>query len=177
MRPDPVGPAAQAQLSVSATHSLDLPLTYLVGSELSPDLASAGSFAPGPGVCRTRSGRPLTIRPPPSACVLQVTVSDTLGHSTTGTFTAHVDPVNVITIAGGSGSQTAPIDSGASMGLQASASDLLGRPLTYTWSASCPGLPGSGTFVPGPVVQEPDVAGSGQRHRGAAERRDHGDGR
>jgi hypothetical protein len=39
--------------------------------------------------------------------------------------------------------------------LAVTASDVLGRPLGYAWSAACPTLGGGGTFGPGPNVQTP----------------------
>ena len=41
------------------------------------------------------------------------------------------------------------------MALPIDATDTLGRTLTYAWTATCPGLPSSGSFTPGPTVESP----------------------
>ncbi len=68
-----------------------------------------------------------------------------------GTAGSTPDTLTITTPANGSSN---PVNSGETANLNVTASDSLGHPLSYAWTASCPNLPGAGDFS-NPTAQNP----------------------
>ena len=155
--PNPVASAGNVALGVTASDVLGRELSYAWKATCLPGLGSHGTFSPGPNAQAPAWTAPANVSGAPQTCVITVTVTDGFGATTTQGFTETVNPApNTITITASPTANPNPVGSAATTGLSVAASDEFGRPLTYAWSATCPGdLGGNGTFSPAASVQNP----------------------
>ena len=90
------------------------------------------------------------------SCTISVIVTDSQGLSVDGTFTQLVDPApHELTFTTPPSGTPNPVTSGGTTSLNVMASDSYDHGLTYAWSASCPGLPGNGVFLPTSTERTP----------------------
>ncbi len=149
--PNPVAAGTAAALTVTATDSLNHTISYLWQASCA-GLGASGVFLPSATV-RTPTWTPPT-HPEGLAftCAMSVVADDGEGKSVQGSYQQNVlagtAPAHTLTIAVPPNGTPNPVASGASATLSVTAVDSLGHPLFYTWTASCPALPGNGTFAP-----------------------------
>jgi hypothetical protein len=87
-------------------------------------------------------------------CAIRVEVADNDGASTGAAFVQQVLPVpHVLTITAGPSASPEPVASAGTVAINVAAGDSYGHPLTYAWSATCPGLETAGQFTPTALAQ------------------------
>jgi hypothetical protein len=154
--PNPSSPNAPVALKVGIVDSYDHALTYL--------WQATCAEAPGSGTFSPNSSAAAPIWTPPSmtgdtlTCLVRVTVIDNQGLSANASFTHTVNsgaPTHTITFTTAPTGSPNPVASGGTATLNTAALDSLGHPLTYQWTASCPGLIGTGSFSPSASAQAP----------------------
>ena len=148
--PNPVASGGAVQLDVTATDSLGHALTYTWSVLTCLTSPSDGSFN------NVSSRTPIWTAPVNTAsfrrfCSIQVEVSDGQGLSRLGFVTQGIDPAppppaHTLTITAGPNGTPNPVASGASVNLDVMVVDSLGHAISYSWAASCQGLPSSGAF-------------------------------
>ncbi|MGE3842763.1 MAG: hypothetical protein AB7I50_14395 [Vicinamibacterales bacterium] len=146
--PSTVTSAGLVALSVMASDSVHHALSYQWNATC-VDLPASGSFPSGNAAAAVSWTAPINATPVPRTCTLNVVVSDGQGQTASASVAVTVQSVGqVITITAGPGGSLNPVVSGGQVNVFVSAIDTLGRPLTHTWSASCPGVLGSnGAYV------------------------------
>ena len=135
-------------MSVAASDSLNHTLGYAWSASCAAALGSNGSFANGTTATPTWTA-PANGTGSAQTCAIQVTVDDGAGGlSQSASFNQTVNAAgDSITITSGPTAAPAALASGGTTFLSVAAQDALGHPLTYAWSAVCPGLPDTGVFA------------------------------
>ncbi len=152
--PNPVATGGSVFLNVSATDTLPHSLAYSWQASC-PGLGSSGSFLPNPAVQTPDWTAPTNLTGLQQFCTLTVTVSDGQGLTKSGSFQQAVSTAsNVVAITAGPTGTPNPVGTSGVAAMAVVATDLLGRPLTYKWTAACPGLGGNGTFS-NPAAESP----------------------
>ena len=151
--PNPSAPSAPVVLTVTAVDTFSHQLTHLW--QASCDVAGSGTFAPNANAASPTWTPPTKPGGGDVNCLVRVTVFDTAGLSTNATYqhkvSATAPPPHTITFTTPPTGGPNPVVSGGVATLNVAAVDSEGHtPLTYQWSATCPGLPGMGTFTPNP---------------------------
>ncbi len=153
--PDPVASGGLVTLSLTASSSVPVTLTYAWTASCTGSLAS-GSFAPGPNVATPVWTAPPNTTGAQQTCTLAVTVSDGAGHSASGSWPERVNSIaDTVTITSAPTGTPEPVGSGSAVALAVAAVDSVGHAVTYAWSATCSGGLGSGSFAPSAAVAAP----------------------
>jgi hypothetical protein len=137
--PNPVVSGGAITTAVTAANSLGQTLTY-AWSASCPALPSNGAFT-NPAAASTQWVAPVNTTGASQICTMTVRIDDGLGNTPSFSYQEIVGSVPVIS--SGSG---AVIPSGGSIGLNLLGPNMPGQQLTYSWSSSCTGLPGNGSF-------------------------------
>lgn len=144
--PNPVASGGTAGVGVLVRDTLGHTLSY-AWSALCPGLSDAGTFldASKPATLWTA---PANLTGNPQACTLTVQVGDGQGLIETRSYSQGVLalPDRVTLVSGPAGTPN-PVASAGAVTLNASAQDTYGHPVSYAWSAQCPGLEGNGSFA------------------------------
>jgi hypothetical protein len=153
--PEPVASNGAVTLSTSATDSIiGHSVSYLWSATCTGSLAG-GSFAPSASVQSPTWTAPINLTGAQQTCTLSIVASDGGSQSASATWTHRVDAVpDVVTITAGPAATPSPVASSGTVALTLSANDPYSHPLTYAWSASCPGL-GASSFTPSASAQNP----------------------
>jgi hypothetical protein len=146
--PNPVGPGGAVALSVSASDSLDHVLTYAWTASC-PALGGNGTFSPGPAAEDPTWQAPANSTGQAQTCVIGVTIDDGFEQTAAGNFNLIVQSDHALTITQGPAGIPNPVNSGGTTGLSVTASDSFSHVLGYAWTATCPTLPGNGSFSNG----------------------------
>ena len=153
--PDPVASGGAVTLAVEGLDSYDHPLTYSWQASCA-GLPSSGTFAPSHAIASPVWTAPTNRTDSEQTCALTATVSDSHGTSTSGTHSQRVliapHTIQITTAATGAPN---PVPSSGSVTLDVVATDSYDHALSYSWQATCPALPSTGTFTPGPDVKAP----------------------
>jgi triacylglycerol esterase/lipase EstA (alpha/beta hydrolase family) len=154
--PNPVASSGSAALSVTAVDSLGHTLSYLWQANCA-GVTTPGTFAPSAASPSPTWTAPLNPTEGPLSCLVSVTVVDGFGQTATAQYTHTVSPApHTLTVTTTAAGTPNPVDSGGPAAIVFAAADSLGHALTYAWSADCPGLSGSSSFVPGSNVAQPN---------------------
>ena len=143
--PEPLGSAAEVDLTVSVTSSKAGDLTYAWSSDCS-SLPSNGTFSDAASQSPVWTA-PENISGETQLCTVSVRVSNGDDLEATSTSTQSVASVpHTLTFTDGPVDSPEPLASSGDMALSVSATDSWGRTLSYLWSSECPALPANGTF-------------------------------
>jgi hypothetical protein len=143
--PNPVASGGVVNLSVTATDSFGLAISY-AWSGSCPELPSGGTFN-NPNTRNPSWIAPANTTGAQRGCTLRVTAS--AGDlSQVGSFTELVNPASphTLTITSSPTGSPNPVGSGGAVNLAVTAVDSLGHRLSYAWAPSCPTLPSNGSL-------------------------------
>ncbi|MGE3842761.1 MAG: hypothetical protein AB7I50_14385, partial [Vicinamibacterales bacterium] len=154
--PNPVAAGGIANLSVTASDTLGHSLNYEWSQVCSPQLSGLGTFSDR-YIANPTWTAPSNPTPSGKNCFIRVTVNDGLGHSSgLVQYTQTVGPDgDIITITSAPSGTPNPATGPVAVALSVAATDSFGHPLSYLWTANCPGVGSNGTFSPNANVQSP----------------------
>jgi hypothetical protein len=151
--PNPVASGGTVTLEFASTDALGNALTTTWQASC-PELADNGTFNPSASIATPTWTAPINLTGAQKTCLLSVTASNGHGQTQTAVHVQKVDSANTITFSGTPGAADNPVASHGTTALHADATNLLNRPLSFAWSASCPALSSNGTFSD-PTVAAP----------------------
>jgi hypothetical protein len=153
--PNPVASGGAVALSVTADDDLGRALTY-AWSATCPMLADGGSFSPSAVAENPTWTATANLTGVAQSCTIGVTVEDGFGASASNSYAQDVSPApNTVTITAGPAGTPNPVASAGAVALSVAATDLLGRPVAFAWSATCATLADGGSFAPSAAAQNP----------------------
>jgi hypothetical protein len=166
--PNPVVSGGQTALSVTVVDSVGHSLNYAWTAECPVALGSHGSFTNGATATPTWTA-PANLTGSLQVCTIRVSVNDGPGLLQIGAlYLQGVSSVpHTLTFTQLPSGNPNPAGPNARVTMSVTASDTLGHALTYAWTASCDGLPGSGEFSDASVqsptwAAPPNATGSSQ---------------
>jgi hypothetical protein len=157
--PNPVVSGGSVALAVGAGDAGGSTLTYAWSATCGGGL-TGGAFAPNTSVARPQWTAPVNSTGAAQSCAIAVTVSNSSGQSTTGSYSQAVLPASdTVTIRNGPYGTPTPVPPGGTTSLSVTASDSAGHALNYVWLSYCPMLGAGGTFsnrnIPTPTWTAP----------------------
>jgi hypothetical protein len=150
--PNPVPGGGLVQLNANASDSLGHALGYTWSQQCFG--IGLGTFSNRYIAAPTWTS-PVNSTGSQKSCTMKVDVTDGV-ITIQRTFSQAIDQaVHTLSITTAPSGSPNPVPSGATASLQVVATDTFNHTVSYAWTASCPTLASSGTFVPGANVQNP----------------------